>query len=363
MHTLRPVLFRVAAGALIFATPVVAQSASVQTFGNGCPNPAVVYELFPQTTIDLASLAFDFFPNGMGGYIVIPGASAYVPPAPGTDLMLGDDDLATGVLPFSFTHPGGVTSSVEVCSNGFVWLSPETSADFSPSVQEFLGEVSRIAPHWTDLNPTNGGTVNFEVVGTTEARITWDNVPEFGSTSAGVASVQIAMFASGQFTLRYVTVGATTHDILAGYSAGSAINDPGSVDLSAITALDLGSAGVPLELDAARGELPRLGRVFNYQIYSIPQSTALAFVGVGFTAVPGGQSLAAVGMPGCFRYVDFLSTGVIVPNGSTALFPLTIPNDPNLIGLVLNAQGAAIVPGANRANAITSNAVEITIGN
>ena len=48
----------------------------------------------------------------------------------GADLQLGDDDIATNqALGFTFSYPGGSTTAIDVCSNGFFYLQTGSSSD------------------------------------------------------------------------------------------------------------------------------------------------------------------------------------------------------------------------------------------
>lgn len=163
----------------------------------------------------------------------------------GQDLGLIDDSLATGlVLPFNFPLPGGgTTNSIDVCSNGYVWLvsGSSTAADYTPTVAELLADPARLAPAWTDLNPTQGGSVHF-TASAASAVITWKGVPEF--LANGRCTMQLQLYPSGAFVLAYRELPpGMTHDLFAGVSAGNGATDPGEVDLSSAP---LSSSGVPV---------------------------------------------------------------------------------------------------------------------
>ena len=47
--------------------------------------------------------------------------------------------LGLVTLPFSFAFPGGATTQVRMCSNGYLWLNgTNTTADFTPTVARSL---------------------------------------------------------------------------------------------------------------------------------------------------------------------------------------------------------------------------------
>ena len=71
--------------------------------------------------------------------------------------------------------------------------------------------------------------------------------------------------------------------------------------------------------------------------------------------------MTVIGMPNCRAYVQFLVSLAITPSGSTAAFPLTIPNNPALAGQQLFAQSAMLVPGINAFGAVSSNGVDLRL--
>jgi len=91
-------------------------------------------------------------------------------------------------------------------------------------------------------------------------------------------------------------------------------------------------------------------------------STPAAMIAIGFSALPGGVSLASIGAPGCTAYVPFdifQLTGTD-PN-NTAGYSFGLPNAPSLVGTVLYFQGG-LFAGANAANLSTTNAMAGMIG-
>ena len=84
---------------------------------------------------------------------------------PGTDLQLGDDQTVVLPLPFQFPFNNGLVDRIGICSNGYVWLTDNTTADFSDSETEFLSQDPRIAVVWDDLNPSAGGNVYYNTNG------------------------------------------------------------------------------------------------------------------------------------------------------------------------------------------------------
>jgi subtilisin family serine protease len=114
----------------------------------------------------------------------------------GTDLGLGDDDAALVSSPFPIAFAGATPGFDElfVGSNGVI--------SFSDFVTDFANEplptsISQtiVAPFWDDLNPSAGGEVLFEVVGSAPNRelvIEWRNIDHFASS--GAATIQAVFF-------------------------------------------------------------------------------------------------------------------------------------------------------------------------
>ncbi len=124
---------------------------------------------------------------------------------PGSDLAtLGDDDSRTLFFPEGFRFPffGATYRAVYVNSDGN--LSFEGGQSFSNrSEAEFLGGPPRIAPLFTDLDPSAGGRVRAAMAdgGFT---ITWDQVPEFSSAGARPPNTfSVTLFGNGDIRFRY----------------------------------------------------------------------------------------------------------------------------------------------------------------
>lgn len=339
--------------------------AAYTTIGLGCPNPPVVYELFTSGTCDLSNQSMLFQPNGAGGWVVIPGSNTWFSGFT-NNLNLTDDSVAQGLaLPFAFNHPAGTVTSIDVSSNGFLWLASNTnSACCTGNVAGFLADLPRIAPLWMDLNPSSGGAVYADADPSGQAYyVTWSAVPEFGN-AATIVTMQVALFANGGFELRYQTVGNGSHDALTGYTTGNGAVDPGNRDLTAAIPFSTGTGGIPLGLNTTvSGDRPILGTTFNQDIVNVPASSPLAFLFLGFTSYgPTGIDLTAVGMPGCFQWNSLSSTLVYLASGPTVTAAITVPNNPSLGGLFLHNQAAALAPGLNALGVIASNGATLRLG-
>ncbi len=159
----------------------------------------------------------------------------------GTNLLLSDDSVApNNVLGFSFPGPGGApVTAIDISSNGFVWLgSSNDNGCCGGWLQDFLTNLPRIAPFWGDLDPSSGGGVYFNTFPATpssiaRAVITWDQVPEYGTSTP--MTIQLQLFADGSMVFAYdANVSNLYHNVLIGVTEGvTAVANP--VDFSTIS--------------------------------------------------------------------------------------------------------------------------------
>ena len=110
--------------------------------------------------------------------------------------------------------------------------------------------------------------------------------------------------------------------------------------------------------------VPAIGNAaFALRLSNVPTVSAVAWIGFGRQVVNPGLDLAAIGMVGCASYTS-LDLGVFGPvpvTGRTASFPLAIPNDPTLTGLVLYAQGISMSAATSLGLAV-SNGTQLVLG-
>ncbi|GAB4151670.1 MAG: hypothetical protein Fur0037_20380 [Planctomycetota bacterium] len=339
--------------------------AGYRVYGQGCPLGPTVYELFQAGTLDLSGLSIDFAPNQAGGYDLTACSAGCLLPgyAAGTDLGLSDDSVARGVaLGFSFPYAGTATTAVDVSSNGSVYLVPNSiqshrCCNGDPAV--FLGDPPSIAVLWQDLNPTAGGHVYAHAPAPGSLAITYDAVPEYGQSTQNTA--QLVLFADGRFRLSFGQVSNQNHACLVGYTQGQGAADPGSTDLSVALPMSTGGGGTPLSLFPAAGSRPALGTVFDVLVAYPPLQGVAGLMVFGFLPLPG-VSLGPVGMPGCRQWVSADALLPFALQGNFTQLHNAIPNDPNLIGVLLYQQAAVVAPGVNALGAVVSNAGEMTIG-
>jgi len=343
--------------------PTVCEPANNTNYGKGCPNlSATAYENFPANTIDLSNTSIRMTPTG-AGYLFTPGTGTnYTHTVPG--LALGDDAVGTLALPVPFNYPGGSTSTLSICSNGYIWMqSPNALADFSPTNAELFSNAARLMPMWCDGVPdgvTNIANVFAEVDAiNNKAYVSWLNIPIFGGVG-GTMNVQCELdLVAGTVEYRYGAVSCGNVCIV-GWApgTGASVLDGGSIDISASLPGSFQTTQPekrPLSLAAAGN--PTIGGSVTFTTDQISGS-GLSFYLLSAAQFNPGLDLGVFGAPGCQAYVqlpEILSNlQVGLPTATTVL---SIPNDPFFAGLAVFSQSVALDASANAFGIITSNGV------
>ncbi|MFM1874029.1 MAG: hypothetical protein RL398_3451 [Planctomycetota bacterium] len=344
-------------------------------YGTGCVDKAAsFYEHFLTTpSIDLSNTAFRMVYTG-AGYLVLPSLSAFVAPSgTATNLNLGDDTTTSVTLSGAFPYPGGSTSTLEVCSNGFVSAAAGNGTSYTPAPAAMLGRPHASWNVWRDFICNATGNVWFEEVGGI-AYITWNGVVGYQGQVAGtVPSTFQLQFDIAQGHVDFVFLSMDTVSVsgwaggegwVVGYSPAGASRDPGGIDLSAVVPGTLVLEGQdlnPLALSASAR--PIGGTTITLDTANIPAGAPFGAILIGFVQFNPGLDLTALGMPGCARYTDGSTSLLYLPFGGTSNslnFPV-----PNFVGVQLYAQSIAFAPAAGLTplGAIASNGVALGIGN
>jgi len=341
--------------------------ATSTSFGAGClDQSSSFYETFQNGTFDLSGAApatnsILLNPTGAGGYAVLPGSNTFYAPT-SANLGLGDDTVSPALtLPFPLVTPAGVTSSLYVSSNGYFWTQASTNAGCcAGNSAQLLSQGERFALLWQDLNPTAGGSVHFDIdPSNTAVYVTWLNVPEYGQTASS-NTFQAAIYASGAIEYRWQACSNITHVALTGYSNGTSGRDPGSRDLSATVPFVTQPDAVPLALSTTAR--PITGTTFQWRTTNVPASGTVGILCLGFGSLVPPFDLGLLGAPGCFQHVGVSATSAFLPTGGTGLVPLAIPAGPALLNVRVYGQSLALVPGINALGAITSNGLDLVVG-
>jgi hypothetical protein len=345
--------------------------ATTGRYGVGCySRTASFYEDFQTApAFDLSGQSFSMLNTG-AGYVVLPGISPWIAPsASATPLPLLDDSDTTVPLLIPFPAAGGVATSLQVCSNGFVSTGPNNGVAFNPDVASMLSNADNGFYCWHDFNPSiaGSGQVLFEQVGAM-AVVTWNGVWDYGGTSAADANTFQMQFdcASGTVSMVWQTMSALGGSgFLVGYSPGGSSIDPGSVDISTSLggSIQLSTNDV-LPLSMQTSARPITGTTFQLVTTNVPAGAPIGATMLSFQPYNPGVDLGFLGAPGCAQYLNpWASVTSIITTAGTFSTPLSIPSDPSYVGLILSGQSAALVPGANALGALTSNGLTMNIGN
>jgi hypothetical protein len=357
---------------IAYTVPAGVVEAAATTYGAGCYDRfASFYENFASAGLfDLANTSLSMQPSG-GGYRVVPGVASYVPPSgAATALALTDDSQITVALGAPLPIPGGTTTSLCVCSNGFVSVASGNGIGFSPDVATMLAAPRTGWWAWHDYDPgiPGSGQIKFEeVVGV--ACITWDGVWDYGGSAAANANTQQFQFdeSTGAVHILFRTMSALGNGRLVGYSPGGPSADPGNRDLSATLAATFTlvppTAVESFALALAGSPRPVLGNTVVLRTSLIPAGTSFGATLLGLVQRNPGIDLTSLGMPGCFQYDDPVATQTFTVSGSTASSSLVVPNRAVFVGVHVYAQSGTFTPGLNALGLISSNGVDLRVGN
>ncbi len=335
-------------------------SAQVAVLGSsvGCGScQSAFYEMLTGPSFDLANSAMALnYSNGQ--YTAGNSTATYVPPT-GTNLNLGDDAQTTITLPFSLSFPGGVTTQLTVCSNGFVSVGSNGTA-FIPDANDHLSGQPRWAASWRDLNPQQGGQI---VVDSTpaEVRVTWNAVRTYGSTQTNTFQYQFR--SNGDVHIVWQTMDNNGGNVLVGWSPGGVTVDPGSSDISASLPAGINMCAQPFHgLQFAASARPILGTTIGLTTSSIPAGTPFGAVLLSFQQATPPQDLTGFGMPGCYGHIVNGVTHLFVAPGSSHNQNLALPVDPAFTGLEVAAQSFTFSVGLTPAGVVASNGLLLILG-
>jgi hypothetical protein len=342
------------------------------TLGAGCISVADVssYENFATSAaFDLSNTSITLIHTG-AGYLAIPGTTAYVAPSGSAQVLtLTDDSEATVTLSQPMpVGASGSTTSLTVCSNGYISAATGNGTTFTPTVATFLnGPQAWWSLCWHDYNTTiaGSGQVKFEQIGTT-AYITWDGVWDYGGTTAANANTMQAQFDLTTGTVHYVygTMSTLGNGRLVGFSDAGTSADPGSMDISAALPSTYTAATfrvVPLALAASTR--PVIGTSWNFNTTQVPSAGTIGIDILGLSD-PNIPDLAFLGAPGCGVRASLDSLSAWIVAGNTHAWSLALPNDPALANVHIYSMSAVLQPGVNTflGGIITSNGIDGLIG-
>jgi hypothetical protein len=339
--------------------------ATATSYGAGCGRRAAsFYEFFATAAShDLANTGISMLNTGTG-YLVMPGITSYVAPTgAATALTLTDDSETQVALSSPFVYAGGITSSLNVCSNGHVAVATGNGTAYTPVVGTMLSAPQTGWWCWHDYNPTlaGSGQVKFEEVGGT-AYITWDGVFDFGTTGPGSTFQLQFELATGNVHYAFGAISGLGNAHLVGFSPGGASIDPGSIDISTVlpSTFTLNGADVsPIALSAA--QRPIIGTTIGLTTSNVGATAPFGAITLGFS--DPAFDLTPLGMAGCTQHTDTLVTLLFLPLGAPSY---ALPfNVPNVLGLTILAQSFVYDPASNLTalGATASNGLSLFLGN
>jgi hypothetical protein len=126
-------------------------------------------------------------------------------PTGGTDLVLGDDSFAFVKLssPITVSLYGNGFTSFYVGSNGYITFG-EGDQEYSESLENHFNKL-RVSALFRDLDPSGGGQVSWKYM-IDRVAVTWQNVPEYGSSNPN--TFQVELFYDGNIRLSWLAIAA-----------------------------------------------------------------------------------------------------------------------------------------------------------
>ncbi|MCA8966659.1 MAG: hypothetical protein KDC48_17395 [Planctomycetes bacterium] len=336
-------------------------------YGDGCYNNRGSFNEFfsPASSFDLAGSSMSMIFNASTqSYTVRPGTTPYVPPsALATTLVLSDDSQTSVSLVSPFPFPGGSTTSLQVCSNGFISLPPGNGVDFSPTLAEFRQFTNMCWASWHDYNPASSGSgqVKYEQVANYSI-VTWDGVYGFNDPTPSTVQFQFDR-SNGNVHIVWGTMSTGGNAHLVGWKAnGIGLPNP-TMDLSAALPGTFQAFPDHFGLTMSASSRPVLGTNIALVTDHIPPGGILTASTVSLLATAP-VSLAPFGMPGCFGHTDLSVSGSVLLFGGPSvsqLFP--IPNTGAFAGVHLFGQSYTLAPGVNATGALSSNGLDLLLDN
>ena len=149
----------------------------------------------------------------------------------GSPLPLGDDDAENVVLPFSFPFFDQSHETTWVHSDGNLSFVEPDAGSTARSLSRAAAGPPRIAPLFTDLDPTRADAKVTAFVTADRVVFTWDDVPEFTFTTIGRRQTfQAVLHIDGRIDFHYLAVNLAS--IVVGVMPGGFEDDVRAVDFS-----------------------------------------------------------------------------------------------------------------------------------
>ena len=191
----------------------------------------------------------------------------------GENLSMGDDTTRSIAIGFPFPFAGKTWDSLYVSPNGVVTFGEPIYRDERVrfATQYFYNDVPKIAPLYTDLDPSAGGNVNYNR-NSDEIIISWHGVPYFNREGTK-NFIQLALQQNGTITFIYDSLSGPLINANRGISTGS-------TDIQ--KAFAFSSHGVPRYVEAGAGWYVDFGFIRRIKIHE--EVKGLVWLTLGATA-------------------------------------------------------------------------------
>jgi hypothetical protein len=203
----------------------------------------------PANAFDLHGVGLRFGRNNTGGYDV-QRIDATFRQTLGARQTLTDDDSVAVEVPFPFPFYGRTQTMAFVNSDGNITFETEDKASTERNVARMLTGPPRVAPFFSDLDPTVAGGRIFVHAAADQYTVTWCGVRGFDSQLA--ATVQTTLLPDGVVEFKYGTFIPIPDAIVALSPGRTAVFTPVNLNDQGPTA---GGAGGVGERFAERSEL------------------------------------------------------------------------------------------------------------
>lgn len=108
-------------------------------------------------------------------------------------------------------------------------------------------------------------------------------------------------------------------------------------------------------------ETPQIGKRLPVHLDALPLDVAVLVT--GWSRIPGGLDLAALGMPGCIWHVALDDLTIVVGSGGRATWAVDVPDQSDLLGVTFHQQAFVLdVNAGNATNLVVSDAADGKIG-
>lgn len=296
------------------------------------------------------------FPPPQDQYAMLPGSLTSIASGVGNDYAVYATvrNSNTGLYPgqaqgswfVTAVAPATTAHTVRVTGYGTSGVNPAWSLAQKSDTGPRLSTSSTILSFAVSVTGCNSGSPALH--GATDQAlgvVTHAGCSATGGSNYGTG-FGVAAFASALATLRQTRVAGVSIPIGTGCGAAS---------------------GVPL---LAVSGFPDLGATMTCVVTRLdPNQSQLGFFALGFTnTIWNGAllpaDLAGAGLPGCRLYLRPDAAPALLSQAGASSLPIAIPSAASLLGSLLFGQYFGLDPSAaNPAQAVSSNAVRITVGN